>query len=75
MTEASLRKVLFTFAEVANMTGLRESWLRKAVSEQGISHRRVGKHVRFSQDDIDALVAQAAVPPAAALPRRARRTA
>ena len=59
MSEA---KVLLTFSEVAGMTGLRESWLRKKVSEQSIPHRKVGKHVRFSRDDIDALIEQSAQP-------------
>lgn len=68
MAEATVTKVLFTFAEVADMTGLRESWLRKKVSEQSIPHRRVGKHVRFSHADINDLIDQSAKP--SALPRR-----
>lgn len=54
-------QVLFTFAEAAEMTALRESWLRKAVSERRIPFRRIGRHVRFAQADIDALVSGAAV--------------
>lgn len=54
-------QVLFTFAEAAEMTKLRESWLRKAVSERRIPFRRIGRHVRFAQADIDALVTGAAV--------------
>ena len=62
-------KVLFTFTEVAGMTGLRESWLRKKVSEQSIPHRKVGKHVRFSHADINDLIEQSAKP-TVTLPRR-----
>lgn len=54
-------QVLFTFAEAAEMTSLRESWLRKAVSERRIPFRRIGRHVRFAQADLDALVSNAAV--------------
>lgn len=57
--------LLFTFAQAAQMTSLSESWLRKAVTERRIPFRKVGKHVRFSQADLDALIEQAAVVPAA----------
>lgn len=72
MSEASIAKVLFTFGEAAEMTGLRESWLRKAVASQAIAHRKVGKHVRFSRADIDALVDGSAVTPAPSGPARRR---
>ena len=58
-------QVLFTFAEAAEMTSLKESWLRRAVTERRIPCRKIGKHVRFSQADLDALIAahaQAATP-------------
>lgn len=53
--------VLFTFAQAAQMTNLPETWLRKRVTERAIAHRRVGKHVRFSRADIDALINDSAV--------------
>lgn len=56
--------LLFTFKEAAQMTALPESWLRKAVSERRIPFRKVGKHVRFSAADIDALIEQTAIAPA-----------
>lgn len=56
--------LLFTFTETAQMTALPESWLRKAVSERRIPFRKVGKHVRFSAADIDALIEQTAIAPA-----------
>lgn len=54
-------QVLFTFTEAAQMTALPETWLRKAVSARVIPHRRIGKHVRFAQADLDALIAGSAV--------------
>lgn len=54
-------QVLFTFAEAAEMTSLKESWLRRAVAARRIPFRRIGRHVRFAQADIDALVSGAAV--------------
>lgn len=64
--------MLFTFAQAADMTALPESWLRKAVTERRIDFRKIGKHVRFSQTDLDALIAQNAV---AAAARRTGRAA
>jgi excisionase family DNA binding protein len=69
-----MSQVLFTFAQAAEMTALPESWLRKAVTERRIPFRKVGKHVRFSTADLDALVEQTAVP-AAVSPLRRRATA
>ena len=69
-----MSQVLFTFAQAAEMTALPESWLRKAVTERRIPFRKVGKHVRFSTADLDALVEQTAVP-AAITPLRRRNTA
>lgn len=59
-------QVLFTFAQAAEMTSLPESWLRRAVTERRIAFRKVGKHVRFSPADIDALISAAEVQPAPA---------
>lgn len=64
--------VLFTFAEAAQITTLPESWLRKAVTERRIAFRKIGKHVRFAQADLDALVAATAVAPALTPLRPAR---
>jgi excisionase family DNA binding protein len=69
-----MSQVLFTFAQAAEMTALPESWLRKAVTERRIPFRKVGKHVRFSAADLDALIEQTAVP-AAVSPLRRRATA
>jgi excisionase family DNA binding protein len=72
MTE--LKRVFFTFAEVAEMTALKESWLRRAAAAQAIPSHKVGRHIRFTEEDIDALIAQSArpiVPPPPGL-RRAR---
>ena len=64
-------KVLYTPAEAAERTSLPESWLRKAATERRIPFRKVGKHLRFSQADLDALVEQSAVAPAVTPIRRA----
>jgi excisionase family DNA binding protein len=55
--------VLYTFAEAAHMTSIPETWLRKAVTSRRIAFRKIGKHVRFAQADIDALVSSTAVEP------------
>lgn len=63
-------KVLFTFAEAAEITSLPETWLRKRVTARTIPHRRLGKHVRFAQADLDEVVRQAAEPAATPIRRR-----
>lgn len=63
-------QVLFTFAQAAQMTTLPESWLRKAVTERKIPFCRLGKHVRFSQVDLDSLISTNAVAPTASPIRR-----
>lgn len=67
---AAPAQLLFTFAQAAQMTSLPESWLRKAVTERRIQFRKVGKHIRFSTADIDALIEQTAIAPATAPGRR-----
>jgi excisionase family DNA binding protein len=73
---------LFTIAEATALLNVPEGWLRKKVSARAVPYTRLGKHVRFSPDHLQAVVAagEAAIEEAAAMPRqglsrRTRRTA
>jgi excisionase family DNA binding protein len=53
---------LYTPAEAAELLKVRESWLRRAVQARSIPHSRVGKHLRFSPQDLEAIVTAAQQP-------------
>jgi len=58
-------RLLFGFADVAQMLDVPESWLKREVTARRIPFRRLGRTVRFSQQDIDAIVEASAFTPAA----------
>jgi excisionase family DNA binding protein len=47
---------LLNFEEAARTLGVRESWLRDKVAKRQVPHTRLGKHVRFSPDDLAVIV-------------------
>jgi DNA-binding Lrp family transcriptional regulator len=53
--------LLLSFSEAARRLGLPESWLRAHVRE--LPHRRLGRKVMFTVDDLDRIVALAAATP------------
>ena len=54
---------LYTPAEAADMLQVRESWLRKKASARAIPCTFIGKHLRFSDQDIAAIIAAGAKQP------------
>jgi excisionase family DNA binding protein len=54
---------LHTPAEAAEILSVRESWLRGKAAARAIPCTFVGKHLRFSDDDIAQIVAEGARPP------------
>jgi excisionase family DNA binding protein len=62
---------LYTPAEAARILKVRESWLRKKASARLIPCTFVGKHLRFSDNDITEIVTAGARQP---VTYRARRT-
>ena len=54
---------LYTPAEAAEILRIRESWLRDKAAARVIPCTFVGKHLRFSDDDIAQIVAEGARPP------------
>ena len=54
---------LHTPAEAAEILNIRESWLRHKASARAIPCTFVGKHLRFSDEDIAQIVADGARQP------------
>lgn len=44
---------LLTVRQVAKYLGLSESWVRNMVDANKIPHARLGRSIRFRQEDID----------------------
>lgn len=64
---------LYTPAEAAKMLKVRESWLRKKATARVIPCTFLGKHLRFSDEDIEAIITAGQRRPATTrTPRRAR---
>ena len=73
---AAVVQVLFTPAQAAAQLQVRESWLRRRAARRAVPCTFLGKHLRFSQDDIKQIAAAAAQPPNAAIEgSRTRRSA
>jgi len=70
--EVSVGRRLHTPAEAAELLTVRESWLRRQAGQQRIPCTFLGRHLRFSDRDLDAIVA-AGSRPAKAAPRRSNR--
>ena len=61
MTEpVVMRKLFYTVEEAAERLGLRPSWLYERTRRKAIPHRRLGKYVRFTEEDLRAIVDAAA---------------
>jgi excisionase family DNA binding protein len=53
---------MFSVEQVAALTGMTEKWLWAAGNEGTIPYHRLGRYIRFTHDDMRALMAQTAVP-------------
>jgi excisionase family DNA binding protein len=63
---------LHTPTEAAKVLKVRESWLRAKAAARAIPCTFVGKHLRFSDDDITEIMHAGARRPGGGLPARAR---
>jgi excisionase family DNA binding protein len=71
--------VLLTLEEAAEILSVPVSWLRKRVANHALPCTRLGRHIRFTREQVAGIV-EAAAEPAVAMPltgltRRSRRTA
>ncbi len=62
----------FGFADAAARLGMPEGWLRREAAARRIPFHRLGRRTRFSQGDLEAIVAARAVPVEPRLRDRAR---
>jgi excisionase family DNA binding protein len=69
-----LGPLLYTPAQAAALLQVPESWLRRRAAARRLPCSFLGKHLRFSRADLDAIVAAATVQMQSAAPR-ARRVA
>jgi excisionase family DNA binding protein len=71
--------LLLTVEEAAAALHVPASWLRRRVAEHAVECTRLGRHVRFTHEQLHALIANSAQPvvsrPATGLTRRSRRPA
>ncbi len=56
--------LLYTPEQAAALLQVPESWLRRRAAARGVPWSFLGKHLRFSRADLDAIVAAAGVSPA-----------
>lgn len=54
--------LLYTPREAAELLGVKESWLRRKAAAREVPCTFVGKHLRFSRADLEAIVAAGARP-------------
>lgn len=57
--------------QLAAVLNVGESWVRNKVTAREIPHRRVGRHVRFAPEDVQAIKDQIFEPAVTATPSRA----
>lgn len=69
MSSTSIQPSLFTYEQAAQWLNVRQSWLEAAVQHRKVPHHRLGRHVRFTPDDLDQIVAETGHP---AVDRRRR---
>ena len=57
---AGLNQLLFTAEQAGVLLTIRPSWLRRAAADGAIASTYLGKHLRFSLDDLSAIIAAGA---------------
>lgn len=62
-------QLLFTPAQAAVVLQVRESWLRRRAAQRRVACSFLGKHLRFSRADLEAIVTDARRPSTAPRPR------
>ncbi|GAA3862689.1 helix-turn-helix domain-containing protein [Saccharothrix violaceirubra] len=59
---AARARLLHTPAQAAHLLAVRESWLRRMAGQQRIPCTLLGKHLRFSDKDLELIVLRGARP-------------
>jgi excisionase family DNA binding protein len=58
--EANMGRVFMTVDEAAERLGVKRSWIYERTRRNAIPHRKLGKFVRFTEQDIRAIADAAA---------------
>jgi excisionase family DNA binding protein len=58
-----MEMVLYTIDEVAKILHLKKTWLYERTRKNAIPFHRLGKYIRFTEADLQAIVAMGATPP------------
>jgi excisionase family DNA binding protein len=59
--EANMGRVFMTVDEAAERLGVKRSWIYERTRRNAIPHRKLGKFVRFTEQDIQAITDAAAI--------------
>ncbi|MDI1289363.1 MAG: helix-turn-helix domain-containing protein [bacterium] len=51
-----------SFPEAAGELGVTESWLRRSATAKKVPFHKVGREIRFTEDDLASIVSMTAVP-------------
>jgi excisionase family DNA binding protein len=65
----STDQTLLTTAEAARKLGISTSWLKRQVAAGAVTHTRFGRAVRFSEEQVAAIVEQRTQPASDSNPR------
>jgi excisionase family DNA binding protein len=57
---ATIGKMFLTVAEAASRLGMTPSWIYERTRRKAIPHRKLGKFVRFTEEDLQAIADAAA---------------
>jgi excisionase family DNA binding protein len=60
--DANKKPVLYSIPEAALKLHLPPKWFYERTRKNAIPHRRFGKHIRFSESDLEAIIRNAEVP-------------
>lgn len=55
---AEAERLLYTPEQAAALLGVRASWLRRKAAARVVACTFVGKHLRFSRADLDAIITE-----------------
>lgn len=56
VADLAMGVLLYTPAQAARVLGVRESWLRRRAARRQVPCSFLGKHLRFSRSDLEAIV-------------------
>jgi excisionase family DNA binding protein len=71
-TEVGMQPKLYTCEEVSKMLGVGTDWVRRKTQSRSVEHVRLGRNVRFTELQLQALIAKFTAKPIPASSARTR---